>query len=305
MGQLHVNAEAILKMHRLSKQPTQRENGFMSYRFKIGFSRTTTYILLIALAAIMLLPFLWMVSASFKLDKDVFRFPIQWIPAQIQWSNYIRIWTQIPYLTFFTNTAKLTIIITLLQLFTSSFAGYAFAKLQFKGKDIIFLAYIASIAIPWQAYMVPQFIMMRRLDLVDTHTSLILLQAFSAFGVFLMRQFFISIPNDIIDAARIDGLSEYGIYFRIMLPLSRPALATLTIFTAVFVWNDFMGPLIYLNSQSLKTIQLGLRMFIQQYSANYALIMAASLVSLVPIVVLFLIFQRFFVEGIASTGVKG
>jgi multiple sugar transport system permease protein len=153
--------------------------------------------------------------------------------------------------------------------------------------------------------MVPQFIMMRRLDLVDTHLSLVLLQAFSAFGVFLMRQFFVSIPNDIIDAARIDGLNEYKIYFQIMLPLSQPALATLTIFTAVFVWNDFMGPLIYLNSQSLKTIQLGLRMFILQYSANYALIMAASLVSLIPVIVLFLTFQRFFVEGVASTGIKG
>jgi multiple sugar transport system permease protein len=253
----------------------------------------------------MLLPFVWMLSASLKMDKDVFRFPIQWIPTVPQWSNYVKIWTQIPFLTFFTNTAKLTVIITCLQLFTSSFAGYAFAKLEFKGRDIIFLAYIASIAIPWQSYMVPQFIMMRRLDLVDTHTSLILLQAFSAFGVFLMRQFFISIPNDIIDAARIDGLSEYGIYFRIMLPLSKPALATLTIFTAVFVWNDFMGPLIYLNTQALKTIQLGLRLFIMQYSANYALIMAASLVSLIPVVILFLAFQQFFVEGIASTGVKG
>ena len=253
----------------------------------------------------MVLPFLWMLSASLKLDKDVFRFPIQWIPTDPRWSNYVKIWTQIPFLTFFANTTKLTTIITLLQLFTSSFAGYAFAKLQFKGRDVIFLAYIASIAIPWQSYMVPQFIMMRRLDLVDTHLSLVLLQAFSAFGVFLMRQFFVSIPNDIIDAARIDGLNEYKIYFQIMLPLSQPALATLTIFTAVFVWNDFMGPLIYLNSQSLKTIQLGLRMFILQYSANYALIMAASLVSLIPVIVLFLTFQRFFVEGVASTGIKG
>lgn len=267
--------------------------------------RGITYVLLIGLAVLMLLPFLWMLSASLKLDKDVFSFPIQWIPANPQWSNYTKIWTRIPFLTFFGNTLKLTIIITALQLFTSSFAGYAFAKLEFKGRDVIFLAYIASIAIPWQSYMVPQFIMMRKLDLVDTHMALILLQAFSAFGVFLMRQFFVSIPNDIIHAARIDGLSEYGIYFRIMLPLSKPALATLTIFTAVFVWNDFMGPLIYLNTQSLKTIQLGLRMFIQQYSADYALIMAASLVSLVPVVVLFLAFQRFFVEGIASTGVKG
>jgi len=277
----------------------------LTFRFRAGAGKVAVYVLLCALAALMLLPFLWMISASLKLDKDVFRFPIQWIPTVPQWSNYVKIWTQIPFLTFFANTAKLTIIITLLQLFTSSFAGYAFAKLEFKGRDLIFLAYIASIAIPWQSYMVPQFIMMRKFDLVDKHTALILLQAFSAFGVFLMRQFFISIPNDIIDAARIDGLSEYGIYFQIMLPLSQPALATLTIFTAVFVWNDFMGPLIYLNTQSLKTIQLGLRMFIMQYSANYALIMAASLVSLIPVTILFLTFQRFFVEGVASTGIKG
>lgn len=277
----------------------------MSYRFRTRLGRTLTYILLIGLTAVMLLPFLWMLSASLKLDKDVFGFPIQWIPEAPQWSNYAKIWTRIPFLTFFANTAKLTVIITFLQLLTSSLAGYAFAKLQFKGRNFIFLAYIASIAIPWQSYMVPQFIMMRRMGLFDTHMSLILLQAFSAFGVFLMRQFFISIPNDLIEAARIDGLSEYGIYLRIMLPLSKPALATLTIFTAVFVWNDFMGPLIYLNTESLKTIQLGLRMFIQQYSADYALIMAASLVSLIPVVVLFLAFQRFFVEGIATTGVKG
>lgn len=292
-------------MHSLSEQSHRGENGMLSYRFKAGVGKVAIYVLLCALAAFMLLPFLWMISASLKLDKDVFRFPIQWIPAVLQWKNYVKIWTQIPFLTFFANTAKLTVIITLLQLFTSSFAGYAFAKLEFKGRDLIFLAYIASIAIPWQSYMVPQFIMMRKFDLVDKHAALILLQAFSAFGVFLMRQFFISIPNDIIDAARIDGLSEYGIYFQIMLPLSQPALATLTIFTAVFVWNDFMGPLIYLNSQSLKTIQLGLRMFIMQYSANYALIMAASLVSLIPVTILFLAFQRFFVEGVASTGIKG
>jgi multiple sugar transport system permease protein len=275
------------------------------YRLKIGVGKTITYVFLIVTAVIMLLPFLWMLSASLKLNQDVFRYPIQWIPADPQWNNYIRIWTRIPFLTFFFNTIKLTVIITLLQLFTSSFAAYAFAKLQFRGRDILFLAYVATIAIPWQSYMVPQFIMMRQLGLVDTHLSLILLQAFSAFGVFLMRQFFISIPNDLLEAARIDGLSEFGIYRRIMLPLAKPALATLTIFTAVFVWNDFMGPLIYLNTESLKTIQLGLRMFIQQYSADYALIMAASLVSLIPVVVLFLAFQRFFVEGIASTGIKG
>jgi multiple sugar transport system permease protein len=300
-----VSAEEIPTMSSLSVPTSRKGSRRFAYRSRLRVGRAITYVLLIAMAAAMLLPFAWMLSASLKLDKDVFRFPIQWIPADPQWGNYARIWTQIPFLTFFANTAKLTVIITLLQLATSSFAAYAFAKLQFKGRDVLFLAYIASIAIPWQVYMIPQFIMMRRLDLVDTHLALILLQAFSAFGVFLLRQFFISIPNDLSDAARIDGLSEYGIYFRIMLPLSKPALATLTIFTFVGVWNDFMGPLIYLNSESKKTIQLGLRMFIQQYSADYSLIMAASLVSLIPVIILFLSFQRFFVEGIASTGIKG
>jgi multiple sugar transport system permease protein len=291
-------------MNTQSTTNTQKKKIF-SNRLKARLGKFFVYLFLIPSSAIMLLPFFWMLSASLKLDKDVFRFPIEWIPSVLQWSNFVEIWTRIPFLTFFANTTKLTVIITLLQLFTSSFAGYAFAKLKFRGRDALFLLYISSIAVPWQAYMVPQFIMMRNLDLVNTHLALILLQAFTAFGVFLMRQFFVSIPDDILDAARIDGLSEYGIYFRIMLPLSKPALATLTIFTSVFVWNDFMGPLIYLNDTSLKTIQLGLRLFIQQYSANYALIMAASLVSVIPIIILYIVFQRFFVEGIATTGIKG
>jgi multiple sugar transport system permease protein len=263
------------------------------------------YFVLILLAAFMLVPFAWMASASLQLDKDVFRFPFRWIPKVPRWKNYELIWQRIPFLLFFANTAKLAVIITALQLITSSLAGYAFARLEFKGRDILFLGYVGTIAIPWQVYMVPQFIMMRKLGLNDTHLSIILLQAFSAFGVFLMRQFLIGIPKELSDAARIDGLGEYGIYARIMLPLSKPALATLTIFTFVGVWNDFMGPLIYFSSERLKTIQLGLRMFISQYSAEYSLIMAASLVSLVPVFILFLFLQRYFIEGIASTGIKG
>lgn len=273
-------------------------------RVRPVISRTVVYVLLIVLAALMILPFLWMVSASLKLEKDVFRYPFEWLPTTPIWQNYSDIWTKVPFLTFTFNTAKLTLIITLLQLFTSSFAAYAFAKLDFRGRNILFLAYISTIAIPWQVYMVPQFIMMRHLGLSDTHLALILLQAFSAFGVFLMRQFYVTVPTELIEAARIDGMSEYGIWARIMLPLSKPPLATLTIFTFVFVWNDFMGPLIYINSEELKTIQLGLRMFISQYSAEYALIMAASLVSLIPVFILFFSFQRFFVEGVASTGIK-
>ncbi|MGN0652194.1 MAG: carbohydrate ABC transporter permease [Gemmiger sp.] len=263
------------------------------------------YALLIVIAFLMLVPFAWMLSASLKMNKDVFAFPIEWIPSNPRWRNYQDIWTKIPLLTFIKNTAKLTIIVTLLQLFTSSFAAYAFAKLNFKGKKVLFLGYIATIAVPWQAYMVPQFMMMRSWGLNNTHLAIICLQAFSAFGVFMMKQFYEGVPSELCEAARIDGLSEYGIWFRIMLPLSKPALSTLTIFTFVNTWNDFLGPLIYLTKTELKTIQIGLRMFISQYSAEYGLIMAASVVALIPVLIVFLALQKYFVQGVASAGLKG
>lgn len=263
------------------------------------------YLLLILIAALMLIPFIWMLSASFKLNKDVFTFPIEWIPSNPRPQNYVDIWTRIPLLTFIGNTAKLTIIVTLLQLFTSSFAAYAFAKLKFKGKNTLFLGYIATIALPWQAYMVPQFMMLRSWGLNNTHLAIILLQAFSAFGVFLMKQFYEGVPTELCEAARIDGLSEYGIWARIMLPLSKPAISTLVIFTFVSTWNDFLGPLIYLTETRLKTIQIGLRMFISQYSAEYGLIMAASVVVLIPVLIVFLSLQKYFVQGVASSGIKG
>lgn len=263
------------------------------------------YVVLILIAFLMLIPFVWMISASLKMNKDVFSFPIQWIPDNPRWANYQDIWTKIPLLTFIKNSAKLTIIVTLLQLFTSSFAAYAFAKMNFKGKNLLFLGYIATIAVPWQAYMVPQFMMMRAWNLNNTHLAIICLQAFSAFGVFMMKQFYEGIPSELCEAARIDGLSEYGIWLKIMLPLSKPALSTLTIFTFVNTWNDFLGPLIYLTKTELKTIQIGLRMFISQYSAEYGLIMAASVIALIPVLIIFLSLQKYFVQGVASSGLKG
>ena len=269
------------------------------------FWRVVLYVVLIALAVLMLIPFAWMLSASLKLDKDVFIFPIQWIPENPRWQNYIDIWTKIPLSKFVLNTTKLTIIVTLLQLLTSSFAAYAFAKLDFKGKDLLFLAYIATIAVPWQVYMVPQFMMMRSMGLADTHLAIICLQAFSAFGVFMMKQFYEGIPTELCEAARIDGMNEYQIWYKIMLPLSKPSLSTLTIFTFVNTWNDFLGPLIYLTTESKKTLQLGLRMFISQFGSEYGLIMAASVLSLIPVLVVFLSLQKYFVEGVAASGVKG
>lgn len=263
------------------------------------------YGLLISLSLLILLPFFWMVSSSLKTSQDVFSVPMTWLPKTPVWKNFSDIWTKIPLLLFFKNSFKLAIIITLLQVLTSSFAAYPFAKMKFPGRDFLFLCYVATIAVPWQVFMIPQFIMIRKLHLADTHLSLILMQAFTAFGVFLIRQSYLGVPQELSEAARIDGLSEFGIYSKIMLPLSKPAIATLTIFSFVNVWNDYMGPMIYLNSNELKTIQLGLRMFITQYSADYNLIMAAALVSLIPVGVLFLSMQRFFIEGVATSGLKG
>ena len=267
--------------------------------------KTLLYVVLIAVALFTLIPFVWMISSSLKLDREVFAYPMKWLPETFRWENYMLIWQKVPMLTYFKNTAFIAIVVTCLQTLTSSFAAYAFAKLNFKGRDVLFLAYIATIAVPWQAYMLPQFIMMRSMGLYDTLWAMVVLQAFSAFGVFLMRQFYQGVPTELCEAARIDGLSEYGIWARIMLPLSKAAIATLVIFTFVGTWNDYMGPMIYLTRDFNKTIQVGLRRFIQENSSDYHLIMAASLVSLLPVSVVFLCLQKYFIEGIATSGLKG
>lgn len=263
------------------------------------------YVVLILITAATLLPLVWMVSASFKLDSEMFSVPIKWIPETFHFENYTQIWEKIPFGLFTFNSAKLTIVITLIQLLTCSFAAYGFTKCNFRFRGTLFLCYVATIAIPWQVYMLPQYIIIQKVGLVDTHLGYILMQAFAAFGVFLLRQFFLGIPNELLEAARIDGLSEYGTYFRIVLPLAKPAMATLTIFTFVTVWNDYMGPMIYFNSEANKTIPLGIRMFLSQYSTQYQLIMAASVVSLIPVFIVYIFCQRFFVQGIATSGLKG
>lgn len=270
---------------------------------KLG--KVLLYVVLIALSLFTLIPFVWMLSASLKLDREVFAFPMKWIPETFHWENYVVIWTKVPMLNYFKNTAIVALSVTLIQTCTSSFAAYAFAKLHFRGRDTLFLCYIATIAVPWQTYMIPQFVEMRAFGLYDNLVAIMVLQAFSAFGVFLMRQFYQGIPTDLCEAARIDGLSEYGIWARIMLPLSKAAIATLVIFTFIGTWNDYMGPMIYLSREEVKTVQVGLRRFIQENSSDYHLIMAASMVSLIPVSIVFLCLQKYFIEGIATSGLKG
>lgn len=263
------------------------------------------YLVLIVAAAAVLLPFYWMVMSSLKTNNTVFTAPIQWVPEVFQWHNYVDIFTRSDMTTWLKNTLILSVVVTLLQVLTGSFAAYGFSKVRFPGRDALFLTYIGTIAVPWQAYMIPQFILFSKLNLANSLWSIIALQAFGAFGVFLMKQFYETVPEELSEAARLDGLSEYGIWRRIMLPLSVPALASLTLLTFVNTWNDYLGPLVYLRDKDLWTIQLGLRTFISQYNAEYALIMTGSVLSVLPIAIIFLLGQRYFVEGIATSGMKG
>ncbi|MBT1162657.1 MULTISPECIES: carbohydrate ABC transporter permease [Bifidobacterium] len=263
------------------------------------------YVAMIAVAAFTLLPFVWMLLASVKPNNEVFMVPFKWLPSVWHFENYINIWTKSDMLLWVGNTVFFAICVTFLQVFTGSFAAYGFSRIKFAGRNTLFLIYIATMAVPWQSYMIPQFKMLSSWGLVDTRWSIILLQAFGAFGVFMMKQFYDTIPEELSEAARLDGLSEFGIYSRIVLPLSGPSIAALGIITFTNTWNDYMGPLIYLRAQNLQTIQLGLKTFISQFNADYAMIMTGSVLSILPILVVFLIGQKQFIEGIATSGMKG
>ena len=256
-------------------------------------------------AVIMVIPFIWMLSASFKLKNEIFSVPIRWIPEVFHADNYETIMQKINFPRYFFNTAKVTIIITLLQLLTCSMAAYAFSKLRFPGRDTIFLAYLGTMMVPWHAIMIPQFIVIQKLHLYDNHLSLILTGAFSAFGVFVLRQNMLSIPDSLNEAAKIDGCAPVGIYWRIILPLTKTGLATLTVLTFNNVWNDYMGPMIYLDKDTNRTIQLGLATFKRQFDTDYGAIMAGTVISLIPVVIIYIVAQKYIVDGIAYSGVKG
>lgn len=269
------------------------------------FFRALLFVVCILAAVIMVMPFLWMVSASFKLNKEIFSVPIQWIPKTLHMDNYETIMEKINFPRYFFNTTKITVIITFLQLLTCSMAAYAFSKLQFPGRDQIFLAYLGTMMVPWHAIMIPQFIVIQKLHLYDNHLSLILTGAFSAFGVFVLRQNMLSIPDSLNEAAKIDGCGPVGIYARIILPLTKTGLATLTVLTFNSVWNDYMGPMIYLDRDANRTIQLGLATFKREFDADYGAIMAGTVISLIPVVIIYALAQKYIVEGIAYSGVKG
>ncbi len=284
--------------------PRRRTPRERTARYRIG--RAVGYVAMIVFAAALLTPFFWMIMSSLKSANEVFSVPVQWLPETFVWSNYVDIWSRSDIVTWIRNTLLVSTVVTLLQVLTGSFAAYGFAKMRFRGRDVLFLLYIGTIAVPWQSYMIPQFILLTEAGLSNSLIAIMLLQAFGAFGVFLMKQYYETIPEELSEAARIDGLSEYSIWRKIMLPLSVPALASLALLTFVNTWNDYLGPLIYLRNPDLWTLQLGLRSFVSNlYDTNYALLFAGLTLSIVPIAIIFMLGQRYFVEGIATSGLKG
>lgn len=255
-------------------------------------------------AFLMAMPFFWMICASFKLNTEIFTQKARWLPQVFRTLNYHKVWNDIPFLRYFLNTAKLAIIITLCQLVTCSLAAFSFSKLHYPGRDKLFLAYLGTMMVPWHAIMIPQFIIVRSLGLFNTHTAIILLQAFSAFGVFILRQNMMSIPDSLIEAAKIDGCSWFRVYCTIILPLTKTGLITLAVLTFNSVWNDYMGPMIYLDTQAKFTIQIGLASFKQEFSADYGAIMAGTVCSIIPVIILYAFGQRQIVEGVAFSGLK-
>ncbi len=263
------------------------------------------YILFIIIGILMVIPFFWMISTSLKTQYDAVKIPPVWFPNPPQFENYIEIFKQQPMMKFMLNTIKIVVIVVLGQLFFSSLAAYSFARIDFKGNRIMFFFYIATLMVPGQVTMIPLYLIFAKTHLTDTHLALILPGFFSAFGVFLLRQFFMQLPKELEEAAEIDGCNPFMTYWMIMLPLIKPALTTLTVFTFMNTWNDYLGPLLYLSTTSKFTMTMGIALFKGIYTSQWNLVMAGSVVSIIPILIIYLIGQRYFVEGIAFSGVKG
>ena len=269
--------------------------------------RSVLTVLCVSIGITMLLPLIWMLSTSFKYEADVFTFPIEWIPKRtVKFDNYKEVWGKTyRFGTYYWNSIKITVISTALQLLISAMGAYGFTKIKFKGRDKLFLLYLATMMIPHQVTIVPQFLILRGMKLYNTHLGIILMLTFSVYGVFLLRQNIMTLPDSLCESAKIDGAGHFQIFTYIVLPLIKPALATLAILKFVWTWNDYQTPLILLNKRALYTIQLGMRMFATESGSYYALIMAAAVSATIPLILMFLLGQRHVIEGIAAGAVKG
>lgn len=287
---------------RTSIRAMSREN---KRRRTIRASTTlATYGVLALGAAVMTLPLLWMLTTSLKEANQVFAVPIQWIPTPVRHDNYVRAWEVAPWASYIFNSVFVGFSVTVITVGLCTLAGYGFAKYQFWGRNVLFVVVLSTLMIPFQVVMVPLFILTRDLGWLNTYLGLILPVSVGAFGIFMMRQFVIALPDELLDAARIDGASELDIFRRIVLPLSRPAMAALAIFTFTGNWDSLLWPLVVTTKVSLRTLPLGLALFNSEYRNDYTALMAASTAVTLPVLVLFLALQRQFVRGIVMSGLK-
>jgi ABC-type glycerol-3-phosphate transport system permease component len=268
---------------------------------------SVSFLIVLAGAALMILPFLWMLSTSLKPEAKVFASPPQWIPDPIQWSNFSKSLSVLPFGVYYRNTVIITAATILGDVLTAALVAYGFARFRFPGRGALFVLVLSTIMLPVQVTIIPRFVLFKQLRWIDTFIPIIL-PAFlggSAFYIFLLRQFFLTIPRELDDAAKIDGLGTLGIFSRIMLPLSKPSLAIVAIFSFLYNWNDFFSPLIFLNSESKYTLALGLNFLKGHFFSTVSLLMAAAVLAMIPCLLLFFVAQKYFIQGVVFTGVKG
>jgi multiple sugar transport system permease protein len=273
-------------------------------RFSEKIGVVLLHIVMYGLALVTVAPFLWMFLTSFKELPDILTYPPKWLPERFVFSNFMNAFESAPFGRYYFNSLFVAITVTLGQIVTCSLAAYAFARVQFRGRDLLFYLFLGTMMIPGQVIMIPSFMVLHWLGWIDTYYALIVPGLASAFGTFLLRQFFLTIPRDLEDAASIDGCSRLGVLWRIILPLSRPALATLAVFTFMGVFNDFLWALVVVSSDEMKTVQLGLAIFRDRYQTDWGQLMAASSASTVPILTVFFFAQKYFIKGITLSGLK-
>lgn len=270
-------------------------------RYWQGFAKILIWIV----GILWLLPIIWMISTSLKPETMIVTRTPQWIPRVVTLENYRTAIQKAAIFRWLMNSTLVAVITTILVLLIDAMAAYAFARLEFFGRDVIFAVVLATLMVPGQVTIIPLYLFFNDLDLIDTYPAVILPRMAAAIGVFMLRQFFLSIPVDLEEAARIDGCSRYGIFWRIILPLARPSLTALAIFTLVWSWNDFMWPLIVLPSKEMYTLPVGISTLVGYYGRDWGMQMASSFLASLPVLILFLIFQREFIKGVAMTGLKG
>ena len=297
-----MSSSAELRDHALL-QPIDDVRGDDPERRRFLFS--PWHLVLFPLAIVMVIPMIWMLITSFETLSETQHFPPILVPSGIRWQNYTAVLQQAPFARWFLNTLIVTVVVVAGNLLFCSLAGYAFARIKFFGRDVVFILVLATLMVPFQVIMIPTFLIVRKLGLIDTLGALIVPNLAGAFGIFLLRQFFRSLPIELEEAARIDGASRLGVLFKIVLPLSGPVLATVAVITFLWEWNDFLWPLVTIYSPNNMTLQLGLTTFQGAHQTNTHLLMAANVMSVLPVLFLFFVAQRFFIRGIATSGLKG